>query len=502
MKKFSHRFIVFLSAAGLGVLPLVAEDRLEETEPESSSGKSGIPDSEVMLAVENRVLLSNEVQSKDVDAKVENGIVTLSGKVDNLVASRRAEDLATRVVGVQSIVNQIVVETDDVTDKQLNRKVVKVFANDESFDASEVKVEIENGKASVDGQVDSLAEKRLAEEKLASMTGIREIENNLEITDRTKRSDAEIQEIVSGLLDNAAALDENEIEVEVEEGKVILNGTVASLAQKRKAFELASVAGVAEVDTIGLEVDWKKNDGLVRKQRYEKSTDDSIGAAIRSALGSHPLLVAVADQIQVSVKNAEVELTGKTSRVAMKEAAAEVAADTVGVQGVTNKIQVEWSDETPADQEIAENVRKAVAADAYLTRGEIIARSRDAHVHLYGAVDSDFEKRRAGYVAGMQPGVVHVANMLAVTSEWEPKSDDEIKAAIMTDLKLMETDPHFQVRLSVKEGVPVFTGHVGTWFQWQSLLRLAADAGARRPHIDVDVHYRPTGADDGLYVPR
>ncbi len=502
MKTIVPRIIILFSAAGLICPSILANEPPPEEEDNKTVDERGISDSEVMLAIENRVLRSNEVQSKDISAVVEDGIVTLAGKVDNLVAARRAEVLASNVIGVKSIVNQIVVETEAVPDKKLSKKAVQLLANDESFDASEIKVEIEGGRATLAGKVDTLAEKRLAEAKLASIGGVREIENNLAIAQREKRSDAEIQEIISGLLDNAAMLDENEIDSKVEDGVVTLTGSVASLGQKRIAVDLVAVEGVSEVDETGLEVDWKKNDGLLRKQRYEKLSDDSINAAIHSAMEHHPLLTAVVDQIDIGVENAEVTLAGKTSRVAMKEAAEEVATNSVGVQGVTNDIEVEWPDETPTDKEIAADVRRALAADAYLARGEIIVRSRDAHVHLYGAVDSDFEKRRAGYVAGMQPGVVHVANMLAVTSEWEPKSDKEIKESIMVDLKLMETDPHFQVRLEVMDGVPVFTGHVGTWFQWQSLLKLAADAGARRPHIDVDVHYRPTGADDSLYVPR
>lgn len=478
----------------------------KKTEKESEKGKAvergvSTSDEALMLAIENRVLRSAEVKSDDIKANVEDGIVTLSGKVDSLAASRRAVELAEHVAGVKSIVNQIVVEAGDMKDKQITNTALRQFTTDDAFDASEIKVEVEGGEATLNGQVDSLAEKRLVENKIASLKGVRSIENNLELSQRKKRSDAELQEIIDGLLGNSAALDISEITAKVKDSTVTLNGAVNSLAHKRIAVDLVSIEGITEVNHNGLKVEWAESDGMERKKRYEELSDDSIKSAINMSMENNPLLVAVADQIDVSVKNAEVTLSGKVSRVAAKETASEAAKNTIGVQGVTNDIKVEWSENPPTDEEITKNTRKAIAEDAYLGYGEIIVRTRDAHVHLYGAVDSEFEKRRAGYIAGMQPGVVHVANTIAVTNEWKPKSDKEIQEAIMSDLKLMESDPMVQVRLNVKDGVPVFTGHVGTWFQWQSLLRLAADAGARRPHIDVNVHYRPSGASDSLYVP-
>ncbi|MEX2581367.1 MAG: BON domain-containing protein [Verrucomicrobiales bacterium] len=465
-------------------------------------GADAEPDEAIALQVENSILRSSAAGSAKIQAGVSEGVVTLSGKVDNLSASKQAARLARRVAGVRSVVNQIVVEPTEVPDERLRRRAVKQLANDISFDASKVKVDIEGGKATLNGTVDSRAEGRLVEDKIAGLGGIRQIENNLEVAARKLRSDPEMQEIVSQLIDNSAILDESEIEVSVEDGVVKLDGAVDNLSQKDEAAQLASISGVSRVDGEGLLAEKRTSDGTRRRDRFESLTDQKIEDAIQLGIENHPMLVAVADRIDTSVEEGVVTLTGEVGRVSMKEAAAEVARNTVGVQGVENGIEVQWPGEPPSDQEIVKNLRSVFQVDAYLGDAEIIPRVRESHVHLFGAVGSPFEKRRAGSIAGSQPGVVHVANSLAVMDEGEPQPDEQIEETIREELEMLGSDPHVKVNVRVKDGVPVFTGRVATWFQWQALLRIAEDAGARRPHVDVDVHYRPAGASDGLYVPQ
>ena len=240
---------------------------------------------------------------------------------------------------------------------------------------------------------------------------------------------------------------------------------------------------------------------MQRQRRFERLTDDTIREAIESGISRHPLLTGVVDDLDVQVDRGRVTLAGTVHRAALKDEAAQVARASIGVQGVTNRLRVAWPEETPSDAEITETLQRAFDRDAYLGHAEIIPRSRNAHARLYGVVDTDFEKRRAGSIAGMQPGIVHVANYLAVLGEWEPKPDEQIREELLDRLALLESDPHVRVEVAVKDGVPIFTGHVATWFQWQHLLTMSEEVGARRPHVDVSIHYRPTGSGTRLYVP-
>jgi len=480
---------IFLAIACLGI------GASAETSAEPVSDKT------IALAVEARILRSDEVRSKKVRAEVSKGVVTLAGRVDNLHASRQAARIAGEVRGVKAVLNQIIVETNSVPDGKLSTLVKDKLAAQGTLPASSIRVKASQGEVTLSGEVTTLAEKQLAAATTASVQGVTAIQNELQLAATEGLSDEELQTDISALLDHAALLDESTIQTTVESGVATLKGEVATLAQKLKAIHLASIAGIREVRHGGLRVEWKQSDGMQRRRRFEALTEKSLRESIQLAMKHHPLLVAATDGIEVEVRRADVTLSGTVSRIPLKQAAAEVARSTMGVQSVTNRIRVDWPEEAPSDEAITEAVSEAIERDAYLGFAEIIPRTRNAHVHLYGLVDTEFEKRRAGRIAGTQPGVVHVANYLSVVGEWDPKPDSEIEKAIRDRIKLMETDPLVQVTVDVANGVPVFRGHVATWFQWQGLLDIARQAGARRPHIEVDIHYQPTDEGTPLYVP-
>ncbi|MAS91821.1 MAG: hypothetical protein CMO55_01390 [Verrucomicrobiales bacterium] len=457
----------------------------------------------VGLAIEKRMLQAGDLKIEDFRASSEEGIVTLAGKADNLDASRRVATLAEEVRGVKSVVNQVVVTAPEVSDDALVDTIVQRMSNNPSFDASQLGVQADNGKVQLKGIVNSLAEKMIIETEVASTRGVSAVENNLEIRPAVVREDAEIQKIVQSLFENSALLDTSEIEVTVEDGVVKLAGEIPSTALKREAAELASISGVKQIDDDALKVVWEKSDGMQRKARYDALSDKQIESAIKLAAQNHPYLAGVADSLKVEVSQRSVTLKGEFPSPLMREAADKIATNTLGVYGVTNEIDVTWPDETPTDEAITEAVLASIREDAYLSRAEIVPRTKSAHVHLYGAVDSPFEKQRAARLAGMQPGVVHVANYLSVIDNFDnSQTDAEIQQAIERELSLMASNPHVDLHVRVMNGVPVFSGHVATWFQWQGLLQVAERAGARRPHLDVDIHYRPTSSEVGLFVPQ
>ncbi len=122
-----------------------------------------------------------------------------------------------------------------------------------------------------------------------------------------------------------------------------------------------------------------------------------------------------------------------------------------------------------------------------------------AHLHLYGIVDSEFEKQIATWTLDGLKGVVHVGNMLAVAGQWEPKDDDKIESDLQQKLSqnlLVKT-----VSFDVKEGVVILRGGVDSWNQWQAALNIALEAGARKPHSLIRVKGHPAHSGSGTFVP-
>lgn len=496
------RFIGFMKARIIQTFAVVLFFLPFGPIPDVGVGEDLVNDKTIALAIENRMLRSDEVRSHSVRAMADKGIVKLTGKVDNLFASRQAVRIAAEVRGVKSVINQIVVETPSTPDDLLAERVVANLKTSGPVDSGAIKVTAKGGTATLSGVVESLAEKQLAEHSATMVKGVTAIENELEVASSETRTDQELQEEISSLIDHSAILDESKIEISVVDGIAELEGVVASLAQKRKAVELASIRGAAGVSDGALRVEWKLGDGMQRQHRFEALTDEKISSAIKLAMKHHPLLVSASEKVEVSVDGAYVTLGGEVSRLVAKEAVDGVARQTIGVQGVKNRIRVVWPDDPPSDMKLTEMTARAMRRDGYLTFSEIIPRTRNAHVHLYGVVDTEFEKARAGQIAGSQPGVVHVANFLTVLGEWDPQPDAEIEQSIREQVALMATAPHVDVRINVRNGVPVLSGHVATWFQWQGLVDICQKAGGRRPHIDVDIHYRPNPGSPDLYVPQ
>ena len=217
-----------------------------------------MPDDDITSAVSTELGHSEVVSRDNIDVVTNGGIVSLSGTVETLAALRKAEDIATTVRGVREIDNRIeIAATGQEAPQALKSRVEDALAMDAATDAYEIEVEAgDGGRIRLTGTVNSYAEKSLAETVTATVTGVRAIENALDVdTSRAHRGSDEIRADVIGRLSWNAGVDAADIDVLVQTGgRVTLSGTVESLAERRLAAELAHVAGVREVNTDHLDI--------------------------------------------------------------------------------------------------------------------------------------------------------------------------------------------------------------------------------------------------------
>ena len=82
-----------------------------------------ITDEHITDVVEHQLILSDAVAGHKVDVASKDGIVTLTGSVDNLLARYQALQIAGRTKGVRSVVNRIEVEANTIDDEQLVRDI-------------------------------------------------------------------------------------------------------------------------------------------------------------------------------------------------------------------------------------------------------------------------------------------------------------------------------------------------------------------------------------------
>lgn len=442
-------------------------------------------DKDIALAVKTELLNDEAVPSHLIDVAVNKGIVTLSGSVDNMLAKDRAARRAEMIKGVRAVVNNLEVKPVSRSDTEIQEDVKEALLEDPTADAYDVTVTVTNGKVLLSGKVESWTESQLVERIAKGVRGVRSVTNAITVEVVTGRSDAEIAEDVRARLANDALVDDALIKVRVDNGKVDLDGTVGSASERTRAQTLAWVAGVKAVNVGGLAIEWWARDKMRRKHAFQARPDRDIVKAVEDAL----LFDARVSSFNPDVSCSEgvVTLTGEVNSLSAKRAAEQDAKNTTGVVRVRNMLDVRPKPGL-TDEEIEAKVDKAIKRDPYLMRKGITTTVANGKVHLYGEVDSYFQKYHAEPVVAKINGVVDVGNHLKVDRQWAHKNDWEIRVDIKDQLWWSPFVDQNQVTVSVEDGVATLSGTVDSDLEKGAAVDNAFDGGAHsvRDELKVD----------------
>ncbi len=438
---------------------------------------------------------------EDINVSIDKGIVTLTGKVTNLLARDRAERIAETVRGVRSVINRIeVLPPIDRSPVRLKNDIKDALLFNPATDTYEIGVEVgDGGIVTLTGRVNSWAERELAETVAKGVSGVARINNKINVTQDAKRPDEEIVADIEQRLHWNTLVDDELINVQVKDGIVHLSGTVGSAAEKREARLDSWISGVKAVDSSDLNVVKWIRDTAMRKNKYTPRSDEEIQRAVEDALVYDPRIYAF--DIIVDVTKGRVTLKGTVDNIQAKKAATRDVRNTVGVTGIDNQIDVQTFSNLDDDQ-IAENIRDALLRNPYTEAFEIKVKVNDHKVVLSGTVDSYFEKAEAENVAYNANGVSSVENDLKVnypdTVVYNPyvygwsiydypwyeglantdKSDTEISNDIKTELIWSPFVDSNNINVSVDDGVATLTGTVDTPREYEAAQENAFEGGA------------------------
>lgn len=453
-----------------------------------------VTDQEITRAVEMELWTDEAVDPNMIDVNTVNGIVTLTGTTNNMLATERAAEICQVVVGVRGVVNRIQVEPRvERTDAELKQAVQEALLLDPATDSYEIDVEIRDGAVTLTGTTDSWQEKQLAATVAKGVRGVTGITNDIQVDYKTERSDYEIQQEVKAKLANDVRVDDFLVEVEVENGEVELSGTVGSLNEKSTARLDAWVAGVTEVDAGDLEVEWWARDKMRRKQFYSTRGDEEIKKAVEDAMLYDPRVLSF--KPEVSVDDGAVTLTGTVSDLAAKKAAEQDAKNVVGVWRVVNLIKVR-PEVVPSDETLKDRVTRALAEDPFIEHFRVDLDAHAGWVYLTGDVNTTFERSRAEHVVESVKGVLNVVNHLRVSDVWTWKPDWEIKEDVQKELFWSPYVDENDVEVSVDEGVVTLTGTVENWSERNAAGDNAYEAGAKEVRNMLVVRNRYYGPYD------
>ena len=462
-------------------------------------------------AIEDELMFDRVVNLNNIDIKVTDGILELTGSVDNILAKEHTTRVAQTVKGVRSVINRIEVKPSlSRSDTDIRSDVKRALAMDSVTEAYEVNVAVKDGAVTLTGTVDSWQEKQMAETVAKGVKGVTKVKNNLQIIYKSGRLDQEIKPEIESRLRWDMFIDDSLINVTVDNGKVTLSGTVGSAGEKVRAAVNAWVSGVKSVDDSQLQVSrWARDDDL-REDKYVTRKDDAIKKAIEDAFVYDPRVLSF--NVKIEVDKGYVTLRGTVDNLRAKAAAESVARDTVGVIKVTNRLKVR-SPEPITDDKIAQQIRDALLVNPYTESYEISVKVKDGVVTLTGTVDSYLEKAEAEYVASGVKGVSKVKNKLDVfyikypftyspytypyypfTYHWHPyapsysdKTDVEIKLDIQDELWWSPFVDADQVDVEVVNGVATLTGTVDSWSEWQAAQENAYEGGAIWVYNNLEV---------------
>jgi osmotically-inducible protein OsmY len=420
------------------------------------------------------LLTEGGVPAHLIDVNTRDGIVTLSGWVDNLLAKERAGEIAESVKGVRAVVNRIAITTVR-PDGEILTDVRAAFQADPATDSYEISTIVKDGVVTLFGTVDSWPERWLSARVATGVRGVKAVTNELTVEPQAKRPDHEIAADIRRRLAADVWVDERAIDVTVKEGEVTLSGTVGSAAEKTRAALDAWVAGVAAVHDGELQVDWRARNSARREHPYAIRTDEEITQALYDALRYDPRVLAF--QPEVKVVNGVVTLTGTVDNLAAKRAAAADAKNTVGVRRVRNYLRVRPVNLVP-DAELVKHIKAALQRDPYVERYEVIVSVVNGKAYLSGVVDSQFEKGQAEDVASRVAGVIAVDNNITVALSPPLKSDWEIRQDIRDELRWSPYVDSDRIAVSVKDGVATLRGLVDDWAERRAAVENAYEGGA------------------------
>ena len=89
------------------ILSMVVMFSLFINHPVLAAEAKDIKDIDITLAVDRQLQIDEGVPAHLIDVRTKDGIVTLSGPVENLLARERAAEIAATVKGVRSVINLI-----------------------------------------------------------------------------------------------------------------------------------------------------------------------------------------------------------------------------------------------------------------------------------------------------------------------------------------------------------------------------------------------------------
>jgi osmotically-inducible protein OsmY len=297
------------------------------------------PDIEIQKDVMTK--LSNDVYlfGLHLTVAVKNGYVTLSGEVGNVFQKERAEKDAAALFNVMGVNNALtIIGANDegvrtnariFPDSIITKTLEEELRLDARFDdPKKIRVQARQGVITLTGTVQTFRQKRLAQQDVQQIAGVKWINNLLQVKG-VWRDDEAIALDIRNALTSDYSLIKDRINFYVVDGVVTLKGNVTSNHEKsRTEKDIERIIGVKDIKDYII-VDW-----------LPLYSDDDLKGRIFDRFTSSWETWQLVNKIVINVKDGRATLTGTVDTWAQLKEAGSIAEQTDGIRSVDNQLVV------------------------------------------------------------------------------------------------------------------------------------------------------------------
>jgi hyperosmotically inducible protein len=133
------------------------------------------------------------VPASEISVRTREGIVTLSGRVDNLAVKNRVDRHATNIRGVREVLNELTVAPSPLSDADIVYAIRRRILNNATIVSQRIVVTSVDGSVTIQGEVANWSEAEEAALLASAATGVKNVKNELVTRYTATRSDQEIK---------------------------------------------------------------------------------------------------------------------------------------------------------------------------------------------------------------------------------------------------------------------------------------------------------------------